>query len=146
MVLDLAHDNHRRQTMPITAFYAALLAGLCILLSARVIRQRREQKVEIGDGADRELLRRMRVHANFVEYTPLALILLMLGESLAASKLLLHALGLALCVGRSLHAYGLSQTPHVLRLRVLGMVMTLTVIGIAAATCIALALSRGILF
>ena len=132
--------------MPITALYAALLAGLFILLSARVIQHRRAQQVEIGDGADRELLRRMRVHANFGEYTPLALILMMLVESLSASKPLLHVLGLALCVGRSIHAYGLSQSPHNLRLRILGMVVTFTVIAVAAVTCLALALSRGILF
>lgn len=132
--------------MPITALYAGLLTMLLIYLSSRVIGYRRAQKVELGDGADRELLRRTRVHANFVEYVPFALILLGLAESQGAPKLLLHAIGLALLVGRIVHAYGLSQTPHNLQLRVLGMVLTLTVLATAALTGIVLALSRGALF
>ncbi len=122
--------------MPTTALYAALLTPLMLVLAARVIRHRRSQRVEIGDGDDRELLRRMRVHANFVETVPFALILLALDEQLGASPWLLHALGVPLLVGRYLHAYGLSQTPHIMRLRVLGMALTLTSIGLAAAVAL----------
>lgn len=129
--------------MPITALYAGLLTGLLVILTFRVIGRRRAQRVEIGDGADSDLLRRMRVHANFVEYTPYALILMGLAESLRAAPLMLHAIGLTLLVGRVIHAYGLAQTPHIMRLRVSGMVMTLTAIMAAAVGCIVLALSRG---
>ncbi len=125
--------------MPITAFYAALLALLFLLLSARVIAQRREARVEIGHGESHQLLRRMRVHANFAEYVPFALLLIALAESLKAPSLFLHLLGLALLAGRLIHAYGLSQTPHIVRLRVLGMTLTLSVIGIAAALAFLLA-------
>ena len=125
--------------MPITAFYASLLTVLFLLLSARVIAQRREARVEIGHGESAQLLRRMRVHANFTEYVPMALILMALAESLKAPSILLHLLGLVLIAARVLHAYGLSQTPHILRLRVLGMSLTFTVIGVAAALCFLLA-------
>lgn len=118
--------------MPITAFYAAILAALFIALSARVIARRRSQRVEIGDGEDRELLRRMRVHANCAEYLPIALITLGLAESLDAPALALHAIGLTLTVGRFLHAYALSQNPHIMRFRVLGMVLTFAAIAAAA--------------
>ena len=68
--------------MPITALYAGLLAPLFLLLSVRVIRQRRGAKVAVrGDGGDAMLLRRMRVHANFAEYVPLALLLMALAEN-----------------------------------------------------------------
>lgn len=126
--------------MPITALYAALLAALFILLSVRVIGVRRGQRVEIGDGGDKELLRRMRVHANFAEYAPYALILIGLAESLRAPALWLHALGLTLLAGRTVHAYALSQTPHIMQLRVLGMALTFTVLGLGAATCLLLSL------
>ena len=125
--------------MAITAFYASLLALLFILLSARVIAQRREAKVEIGHGESAQLLRRMRVHANFAEYVPFALLLMTLAESLRAPSIILHLLGLALVAARVIHAYGLSQTPHILRLRALGIMLTFTVIGIAAALCFLLA-------
>ena len=123
--------------MPITALYAALLTPLLLFLTFRVIGQRRGQRVEIGDGGDKELLRRMRVHANFVETVPFALVLLALAESLKSPSLLLHAAGLALLVGRTIHAYGLSQTPHVMPLRAGGMMLTFAAIGIAAALCLA---------
>jgi uncharacterized membrane protein YecN with MAPEG domain len=130
--------------MPITALYAALLAVLFLILSARTIGRRQAAKVEIGtatrDGADdRELLRRVRVHANCAEYLPIGVLLLGLAESLKAQPLALHVLGATLLIGRIIHAYGLSQSPHNLPLRVGGMVMTLTMIGLSAALCLWLA-------
>ena len=62
----------------------------------------------------------MRVHANFAEYAPFALLLMALAESLAPPHHLMHLVGLTLVAGRLLHAYGLSQTPQILRYRVLG--------------------------
>lgn len=125
--------------MPITAFYASLLAFLFLLLSIRVINQRREARVEIGVGESKELLRRSRVHANFAEYVPMAILLIAFAESLKAPTIALHALGISLVVGRVVHAYALSQTPHILKLRILGMWLTLLTIGIAAFICFALA-------
>lgn len=125
--------------MPITAFYASLLAFLFLLLSARVIAQRREARVEIGHGESAELLRRARVHANFTEYVPIALLLLAFAESLKAPSIALHVIGVALVIGRYVHAYALSQTPHILKLRALGMTLTLASIGLAALLCFAFA-------
>lgn len=121
--------------MPVTAFYASLLAFLFMLLSVRVMTQRREAGVEIGVGESRELLRRARVHANFAEYVPMALLLLAFAESLKVPSVVLHALGVTLLAGRILHAYGLSQAPQILKWRVLGMALTLTTIGLAAFLC-----------
>lgn len=129
--------------MQITALYAGLLAILLIFLSARVINVRQSGKVEIGtanrDGENRELLRRVRVHANFIEYTPYALILIGLAESLKAPSFLLYGLGAALLVGRIVHAYGFSAPNSIMALRVGGMVLTFLAIGGAAALCLWLA-------
>ena len=124
--------------MTITAFYASLLALLFLFLSLRVIGWRRQQRVEIGHGEDAQLLRRMRVHANFAEYVPFALLLMGLAENLGAPHVLTHLVGLMLIVGRGLHAYGLSQTPQILRYRVWGMQLTFAAIGTAALTCFSL--------
>jgi uncharacterized protein len=124
--------------MKITAFYASLLAALFLFLSLRVIGWRRQQRVEIGHGDDAQLLRRMRVHANFAEYVPFALLLMGLAENLGPPQILTHLVGLLLLVGRVLHAYGLSQTPHILRYRVRGMQLTIAAIAIAAAMCFSL--------
>jgi len=124
--------------MTITAFYASLLAALYLILSARVIGWRRSQRVELGDGEDTQLLRRMRVHANFAEYVPFALLLMALAENMTAPRPLVHFIGIVLVVGRLMHAYGLSQTPHILRYRVGGMMLTLMALGIAAMICFSL--------
>jgi uncharacterized membrane protein YecN with MAPEG domain len=124
--------------LTITAFYASLLAALYLLLSIRVIGWRRMHRVELGDGNDRELLRRMRVHANFAEYVPFTLLLMALAESMAPPRPLLHLVGLMLVAGRILHAYGLAQTPQILRYRVWGMQLTITALGIAAVICFSL--------
>jgi uncharacterized membrane protein YecN with MAPEG domain len=124
--------------MTITAFYASLLAVLFLFLSIRVIGWRRQQRVELGHGEDSELLRRMRVHANFAEYVPFTLLLMALAESMAPPRPFVHLVGVTLVAGRLLHAYGLSQTPHILRYRVWGMTLTLAALGIAALICFSL--------
>ena len=124
--------------MTITAFYAALLAVLFMFLSIRVIGWRRQQRVEIGHGEDLQLLRRMRVHANFAEYAPFTLLLMALAESMVPPHILLHLVGMTLLAGRLMHAYGLSQTPHNLRYRAWGMTLTFTAMGIAALMCFSL--------
>ena len=52
----------------------------------------------------------------------------------------LHAIGAVLLVGRLAHAYGLSQTPHIMQLRVFGMVATFTAIIVGRAACLSLSL------
>jgi uncharacterized protein len=121
--------------MPITALVAALLAPLYLLLTLRVIGQRRSVKVAIGDGGDKGLTRLMRVHANFTETVPFALILMGLAESLNAQPRLLYIAAAALVIGRLAHAYGVSQSPETFMFRVTGMVLTFVSIAILALAC-----------
>jgi uncharacterized protein len=122
--------------MFVTALYAGLLTPLFILLSVRVIRQRRSGKIGLGDGGNADMLRRMRVHANFAEYVPFALLLMGLAESAQTSNWILHLAGAALVVGRIFHAYGVSQSPENFFFRVSGMAATFTVIGGLALVCL----------
>jgi uncharacterized protein len=124
--------------MPITAFYAALLAVLFLYLSVRVIGWRRDHRVEFGHGEDFELLRRLRVHANFAEYAPFAIVLMGLAESMEPPDLLVHAAGVLLVAGRLIHAYGVSQSPPIMRYRVYGMWLTFASMTLAALLCLAL--------
>ncbi len=126
--------------MAITAFYAALLALFFVFLSFRVIGWRRLKSVELGHGEDSQLLRRMRVHANFAEYVPFTLLLMAMAESMTAPRPLIHVAGLILIAGRLMHAYGLSQTPHILRYRVGGMMLTFTTLALSTIICLSLSL------
>ncbi len=120
-------------TAPIVALYAALLALLFFALSVRTFRLRRRLRIAVGDGGNPEMLRAMRVHANFAEYVPLALLLVWLAESAGAAAWLVHALGASLLAGRLAHAWGVSRRREDFRFRVFGMTMTFaTLLGAAA--------------
>lgn len=129
--------------MPVTGIYAGFLALLFIILAARVVMYRVKNKIPLGDGGDRALLRRMRVQANFAEYVPLAVLLMALTESVGTiAELGVHVMGQVLLLGRVLHAIGMSREPDIMALRVTGAVLTFTVIIVAAVTCIYAILSR----
>lgn len=119
-------------TLTITPLYGGLIGLLLVVLSARVILRRRAAKVSVGDGADADLLKRIRVQANCAEYAPIALLLLAMAELQGAPSWVVHLLGLMLIAGRLIHAYGLGSTPQIMPLRQLGMVLTFAVIALAA--------------
>lgn len=120
----------------IIPFYASLLVLLFIFLSVRVVRLRRALQVAIGDAGDKRLLRAMRVQANFAEYVPFALLLLLALELQVFYPWALHALGATLLVGRLLHAYGVSQPREQLGFRTAGMACTFAVMLLTAAILI----------
>ena len=118
----------------LTGLYAALAALMFGGLSLWVIARRMGTRISLGAGEDKALEKRMRVQANFVEYTPIALLLILLLELQSTPAWALHALGLALLAGRVMHAYGFGRKAQILILRQAGMVTTLSVIAIAAIT------------
>jgi len=125
--------------MRATPIYAALLALVFVFLSVRTIQLRRRLRVAVGDGGDKVLARAMRVHANFAEYVPLALLLIYFVEMHTRFLMLVHGLGIALIVGRVLHAYGVSQVRENLIFRQVGMALTFGVILTAAITLLVVA-------
>lgn len=108
----------------ITPIYVALLAILFLFLSFKTIKVRKRLQIGVGTGDNPELLRAMRVHANFSEYVPITLILILSVELLKGHFILVHCLGAGLLIGRVLHAYGVSQTKENLKFRVSGMLLT----------------------
>lgn len=112
--------------------YAALLAALFVWLSVRVIGARRGDAVAIGVGGNPELERRARVHANFAEYAPFALLLLAMAELRGSPAWAVHALCILLVIGRAAHAWGVSHTPENFRWRISGMAATFVALLSAA--------------
>ena len=115
--------------------YAAVFAFVYILLSARVIRARRHARISIGTKGDIGLERKVRVHANFAEYVPFALLLATFVEMQNGPVWLVHLACSTLLAGRLIHAFGVSQERENFRLRVAGMATTFAAI---AATALAL--------
>jgi uncharacterized membrane protein YecN with MAPEG domain len=94
----------------ITLLFASLHALLMLLLLARISRHRHGHRIGLGDGGDPELTRKIRVHGNFVEHVPFALLLLALLELSGLAAAWLWAFGGVLLLGRVMHAAGLSRT------------------------------------
>lgn len=114
--------------MRITGLYAALLALLIIGLAVRVMLLRRNTSIGLGDGGNRTLACAVRAHGNAIEYAPIGLILLLVLELNQTLPLLLHVFGIALVLGRVVHALGLSATPGTSAGRLIGAGLTLLVL------------------
>jgi uncharacterized protein len=97
-------------TVQITAVYASLLAILYVVLSYRVAQRRMRFQVGLGTGQNTELERAVRIHGNFAEYVPFALLLLALFETGGGPAWAVHVAGAGLLVARGLHALGLTQS------------------------------------
>lgn len=97
-------------TAPITAFYAALAGLMLLALAGLVVRARWRYRTSLGVGSEPGMERSVRVHANFVEYVPLALVLMLLAELNGVAGTWLHGAGVLLLASRALHATGLSRT------------------------------------
>ncbi len=120
-----------------TPLYAGILGLMLLVLSYLVSRQRLRHKVSTGDGGIPALTGAIRAQANFVEYVPLALLLILLTELSGQGQWQVHALGVALVVGRALHAYGLSTRPGGKSFgRMAGILLTWIVILIASLNLI----------
>ena len=119
----------------ITAFYAAILALILVGLSGWVVAGRGTKNTMLGDGGDSSLTRRIRAHANFIEYVPLALVIIALLEESGASRGLVRVLLIVLIVARILHPFGMfaaDKTPQQFACRGGGIGGTLLVILVAA--------------
>ena len=86
----------------------------------------------IGDGGSEELMRTMRGLANFAEYVPLALFLMLLMAGLGMPGYLLHLFGLALTAARILHALHFTGALDALVARQLGASVTFGVLFFAS--------------
>lgn len=114
--------------MLVTPFYAAVMALFFVYLSIRTIRIRRSAKIAIGGGDNPLLQRAIRVHGNFAEYVPVAVLLIYFLEINTGLSFLVHILFLALIAGRAIHFYGVREVDETIKFRVIGMATTFTVI------------------
>src|SRR3546814_2805078 len=78
--------------MIVTPLYAGLLGLWFFVLCMRVVVARGQLGINLGDGGNETMNRRIRGHANFVEYVPLCLLLIAILELSHFSIYLIHAL------------------------------------------------------
>src|SRR3954468_5396774 len=112
--------------------YAAVLVLIFVFLSVRVIQMRTSAKIGLGTGNNPAMERRIRVHGNFAEYVPLALLLLTFMEIQSQPRIAIHVLCIALILARVIHAVGVTPVDESLPMRIAGVLTTFGVLVIAS--------------
>lgn len=114
-------------SIEITALFAAIFGVIHVLFTLRVGMYRVKNNISVGDGDDKELLKRIRGHGNFIETVPMALLLLLLNELNGLADTYLIILASTLLVARLLHYSALALGgPQIFR--PIGMIGTLLTI------------------
>jgi uncharacterized protein len=93
--------------LPTTLCLTAAAAIVNIWLAMRCGKVRSTEKIGIGDGGNDLLVRRMRAHANFIEQTPLTLLLIALVELAGKGGVWLAPAGALFIIGRVAHGIGM---------------------------------------
>jgi hypothetical protein len=112
--------------------YAAILVLIFVILSVRVVQMRASAKIGLGTGDNPAMERRIRVHGNFAEYVPLALLLLTFMEIQSQSRIVIHVLCIALIIARVVHAIGVTPVNENFPMRVASVLTTFAVLVIAS--------------
>ena len=96
-------------SLPITALYAGILMIFVLVLSFKAGSFRGSTGISVlfGDPSNMELAQRVRVHQNFLEYVPMAVILMGIIELNGGNATFLHVMGVVLIIARVAHAIGL---------------------------------------
>jgi len=93
--------------LPIALATTAAAAFTNIWLSIRIGMVRTAKKISMGDGGDEELIRRMRAQANFIENTPIVLVLIAVIELSRAGNHWLMGVAALYTLGRIAHGVGM---------------------------------------
>jgi uncharacterized protein len=97
--------------LPITLCAAAAAAAINIWLSIRIGMLRTAKKISIGDGGDMDLIARMRAQANFIENTPVMLVMIAAIELARTGNIYLMGVAGAFMLGRVAHGVGMDGGP-----------------------------------
>ena len=101
----------------------AIAALINLWLATRCGKVRISDKVLHGDGGNALLAKRMRAQANFIEYTPIALLLILVLDINGQHGWLLAITALVFMAGRIMHAFGM-DADHPAKSRQFGIMMT----------------------
>lgn len=122
--------------VPISLCYGAALGLLLVVLTYNVLNHRVRALTAPGGEEDEKSRRVARVHANFAEYVPTGLGLLILIEWAGAPAAMVHFGGALLTAGRYLHAWGYTRHPAASFGRIVGIQATLLAITFMAVCAV----------
>jgi uncharacterized protein len=100
-------EGNNMMILPVSLFVAGGAVLINTWLGIRIGQVRTREKISIGDGGNESLIRRMRAQANFIEFTPIILVLFALVELACGTCTLLWVAAALYLLGRVAHAIGM---------------------------------------
>ncbi len=117
--------------MNISILFTIIFIIFYLILTIITIKERRSSKVAYGDDDNKKLIKAIRAHANFFEFTVFFIISSFLLEILDANQIYVLFVNIIFLLGRISHAYSMLKEKTLFR--VIGMMATL---NIYALNCI----------
>ena len=107
----------------ISILFTIIFIIFYLVLTVFTIKERRSTRIAYGDGNNKKLIRAIRAHGNFFEFTVFFIISSFLIEALDGDAIYLLVVNILFVLGRVSHAY--SMFKEKLQFRVTGMMITL---------------------
>jgi uncharacterized membrane protein YecN with MAPEG domain len=117
--------------MNISILFTIIFIIFYLILTIITIKARKSTKVAYGDEGNKELIKAVRAHGNFFEFTVFFIISSFLLEILDANQIYVLFVNILFLLGRISHAYSMLKEKIIFR--VIGMMATL---NIYALNCI----------
>ena len=110
--------------MNISILFTIIFIIFYLILTIITIRARKSTKVAYGDDGNKELIKAVRAHGNFFEFTVFFIISSFLLEILDAGQIYILFVNIVFLLGRIFHAY--SMLKEKILYRMIGMMATLS--------------------
>ena len=118
--------------LPTALTTAGAAAIINLWLGIRIGQVRTREKISVGDGGNEALIRRMRAQANFIESTPIVLIMLALVELAKGPSMWLWIVASVYLLARIAHAFGMDGVRGARMAGTLGTMLVALGLAIAA--------------
>jgi hypothetical protein len=107
----------------ISVLFTIIFIIFYLVLTVFTIKIRKSTRIAYGDGNNKKLIRAIRAHGNFFEFTVFFIISSFLLEALDADSIYLLIVNIIFVLGRVSHAY--SMFKEKIKFRAIGMMATL---------------------
>jgi uncharacterized membrane protein YecN with MAPEG domain len=109
--------------MNISILFTIIFIIFYLILTIITIKARKSTKVAYGDDGNKELIKAVRAHGNFFEFTVFFIISSFLLEILDANQIYVLFVNIVFLLGRIFHAYSMLKEKIIFRM--IGMMATL---------------------
>lgn len=109
--------------MNISILFTIIFIIFYLILTIITIKARKSTKVAYGDDGNKELIKAVRAHGNFFEFTVFFIISSFLLEILEANQIYVLFINIVFLIGRISHAYSMLKEKIIFRM--IGMMATL---------------------